>query len=48
MGGVLATMHHHDQFVEKLKDTLVTIKWTFVEKISLQLNEHLLNRSRYR
>ncbi len=31
MGGVLATMHHHDQFVEKLKDTLVTIKWTFVE-----------------
>ena len=26
MGGVLATMHNHDQFVEKLKDTMVTIK----------------------
>jgi len=26
MGGVLATMHNHPLFVEKLKDTLVTIK----------------------
>ena len=26
MGGVLATMHNHDQFVQKLKDTMVTIK----------------------
>jgi hypothetical protein len=26
MGGVLATMHSHPLFVEKLKDTLVTVK----------------------
>jgi inositol monophosphatase 3 len=26
MGGVLATLHNHEHFVEKLKDTLVTIK----------------------
>ena len=26
MGGVLTTMHNHHSFVEKLKDTLVTVK----------------------
>ena len=27
MGGVLATLHNHDHFVDKLKNTLVTVKW---------------------
>ena len=26
MGGVLATLHNHEAFVERLKDTLVTVR----------------------